>query len=301
MKYLFVLFLSFLIIINNNNLIAQNDSTKTEDWDFDFEDWEWDFDFNQSNKRPTISLSYGISNISKDNLKLIDFDKIGLFELKLGYQYSKKINSNDYLSKYGYGFFYLKNESSKHINAENESYNVKSEMWSFGFGKLIGYGYDICDVVSIIPYNSNTINWTKVNFDFLNNLESENSKDVQTLKLYDDSFRFGSSGEGGIRIGLFNYLLFDFGYERSIIFQRHLFWKWVGSSFIEMGAGSILDKFIDEVFESSAGAGPIVFFLLKNGLTYGIYELRKEKMNWPFKTASPLFLEQFKFGVTFVF
>ena len=41
MKYLFVLFLSFLIIINNNNLIAQNDSTKTEDWNFDFEDWEW--------------------------------------------------------------------------------------------------------------------------------------------------------------------------------------------------------------------------------------------------------------------
>jgi hypothetical protein len=32
-----------------------------------------------------------------------------------------------------------------------------------------------------------------------------------------------------------------------------------------------------------------------------MYQLRQEKMNWPFNTAPPLAYDQFKFGVTFVF
>ncbi len=56
-----------------------------------------------------------------------------------------------------------------------------------------------------------------------------------------------------------------------------------------------------EVFESSPAAGPIVNFLLKNALAYGFYELRQEKMNWPFNSEAPIAYDQFKFGVTVVF
>ncbi|MCK7529451.1 MAG: hypothetical protein MZV64_73820 [Ignavibacteriales bacterium] len=34
-----------------------------------------------------------------------------------------------------------------------------------------------------------------------------------------------------------------------------------------------LDVFIKEVFKSSPSAGPIVFFILKSALGYGLYEL----------------------------
>ena len=58
---------------------------------------------------------------------------------------------------------------------------------------------------------------------------------------------------------------------------------------------------INKIFKSSPAAGPVVNFLLKNALAYGIYELRKDKMNWPFKSEAPITYDQFKFGVTFVF
>jgi len=36
-------------------------------------------------------------------------------------------------------------------------------------------------------------------------------------------------------------------------------------------------------------------------LSYGIYELKQDKMNWPFETVPPLAFSQFKIGVSFVF
>jgi hypothetical protein len=93
----------------------------------------------------------------------------------------------------------------------------------------------------------------------------------------------------------------DAGYERSIVFQRHLFWKWAGSGLIEAAAQGLLDGFIYKIFKSSPAAGPIVNFLLKNALAYGIYELRQEKMNWPFNSEAPIAFDQFKFGVSVVF
>jgi hypothetical protein len=95
--------------------------------------------------------------------------------------------------------------------------------------------------------------------------------------------------------------MLDAGYERSIVFQRHLFWKWAGSAVMETAAQGLLDGFINKIFCSSPAAGPIVNFVLKNALAYGIYELRKDKMNWPFNSEAPFTYDQFKFGMTFVF
>jgi hypothetical protein len=95
--------------------------------------------------------------------------------------------------------------------------------------------------------------------------------------------------------------MFEAGYERSIVFERHLFWKWAGSGIIEVAAQGLLDAFIKEIFKSSPSAGPIVYFVLKSALGYGLYELRQEKMNWPFSSAPPIAFNNIKFGVTFTF
>jgi hypothetical protein len=51
----------------------------------------------------------------------------------------------------------------------------------------------------------------------------------------------------------------------------------------------------------SPAAAPIVNFVLKNGLSYGMYQLRKEKMNYPFESEAPILNDTFKIGVTFIF
>ena len=116
-----------------------------------------------------------------------------------------------------------------------------------------------------------------------------------------ESVRFGTTAEGGIRFETGKIVSLEAGYERSIIFPRHLFGKWVISAILEDVAQSFVDRFVDEIFDSSPQVAPVVNFVLKNALSYGIYELRQDKMNWPFNTEPGIGYDQFKFGVTFVF
>ena len=151
---------------------------------------------------------------------------------------------------------------------------------------------------SITPYYTSSLTWTNLDFtdDSLIYPEDERIKE-----LYDETFRFGSSYESGVRIHATDLIALEGGYERSIVFERHLFWKWAGSGIIEIAAHGLLDVFIKEIFKSSPSAGPIVFFVLKSALGYGLYELRQDKMNWPFPSAPPIALDNIKFGVTLTF
>jgi hypothetical protein len=126
-------------------------------------------------------------------------------------------------------------------------------------------------------------------------------EDDNTLKLFNDSFRFGTMTEGGIRIRFIPLISVNAGYERAIVFPRHLFWKHVGSMAIEWAGIGAIDFFVREVMDESPAAGPIISFILKNGLSYGMYQLRREKMNWPFDSAEPLTLDTWRFGLTFTF
>jgi hypothetical protein len=301
--------LLFVIIILylSPNLFSQKDSSYSEDewkwhwawqnWD-DLEDWELDLGFH--NTRPTISLQYGLAQINRKDLQA-EFVDPNLLELKLGYIKEIKAWRTDYIIKDNYKYLYLSNESNQLSGKNPVGLEIESNIWSFGFGSSSGYGYKIGENSAVIPYNSYTLNWSNMDFKYPNILTFAPDADVNVLNLYDESFRFGTSSVGGVRIKVIDNLILDAGYERSIIFQRHLFWKWAGSAAIEGIAQDLLDGFINEVFESSPAAGPIVNFLLKNGLAYGMYELRQKKMNWPFKSEAPIAIDQFKFGVSVVF
>ena len=125
--------------------------------------------------------------------------------------------------------------------------------------------------------------------------------DAQIADRYNEAFRFGTGAEAGVRFKIIPLISLDVSYERSAIFERHLFWKWAGSGIIEMASQGMLDHFINKIGKSSPAALPIVSVILKSALSYGIYELRQERMNWPFKSAAPLSYDQFKVGVTFNF
>ncbi len=302
-KFLIVLFaLTFSQII-----VAQDDSTKTEkDWEWhwnwhEMDEWDdWGIDFGFQKSRPTISLQYGLAKLDREDLQS-QFVDPNLLEIKLGYIKESKAWETDNIIKHNYRFIYLSNESSKLAGKNSIGAEIESDMWRFGFGRSSGYGYNLGESSAIIPYYSYTMNWSNIDFKFPDILTLVPDPDNDVLNLYDESFRFGTSSEGGVRIKVLDNLMLDAGYERSIVFQRHLFWKWAGSAIIETAAQGLIDGFVSEVFESSPAAGPIVNFILKNGLAYGIYELRQKKMNWPFSSEAPIAIDQFKFGITVVF
>jgi len=244
---------------------------------------------------PTISFVYGDS---KMNLKSINqkFSKPGMLELKLGYTTEKSYDGYDNIIKYKFHYFHISNVTTDLSGSKNSS-DLNTNTWRFGFGWASGYGYDLGRGFSIIPYHESSIDWTKMDMQTTPVIPA----DVSTTDLFNKDFRFGNSFQGGIQIKFMHNLAIDASYERSVVYPRHLFWKWGMGMIIEGAGQGLVNVFVDKILDSSPVAAPIVNFLLKNALSYGIYELRQDKMNWPFETVAPLAFDQFKVGITIVF
>ncbi len=287
---IFLLVLSFRAFSNGSDRKYDHDSTKTSDW----EEFKSEFESFHKKGKPAINFSYGFSDI---NLKGINssFAKPNSLELKLGHLRETPIDDSEEIVKYRFTnlfLSYISTELSNKTNAEG----LRSNLWRFGGGWSKGYGYKLGNS-SLVLYNSGSFVWSR--FDLKDS--PANQEDKEKLDRFNQSFRFGTSTEDGIRIKLFPVIAVGAGYERTIIFERHMVWKWLGSEVIYLAGQGALDAFINEIKDSSPIAVPIVSFILKGALSYGMYQLRQEKMNWPFKTSAPLAYDQFKFGITFIF
>jgi hypothetical protein len=243
---------------------------------------------------PTISFNYGFS---KMNLKSINqnFTKPGMLELKVGYTTEKSYNGSDNVLKYKFNYLHISNFTPD-LAGNKITTDLNTNTWRFGFGWASGYGYDFGGGFSIIPFHSGSIDWTKMDM----HSTPATTADLNTTNLFNKDIRFGNSFQGGIQLKFMNSVAIEASYERSVVYPRHLFWKWGMGMVIEGAGQGLVDLFIDKVLDSSPAAAPIVNFLLKNALSYGIYELRQDKMNWPFETVAPLTFDQFKVGITIV-
>lgn len=242
---------------------------------------------------PIVSFNYGSSEVHLEDFKE-PFEDVNLVELKLGnMRFNSLKNSRNVLS-YKSNNFSVMNITSEF--SKNELDKLDFNLWRFSLNRDKGYGYQIGSQ-QLIFYNSLGISWS--------HLEVDDSilikEDKEQIELYNNDIRFGTRAEGGIKFIILPQIVLDLNYERAIVFPRHLFWKASSSFLIESLSLFLLDEFIDEIKDSSPMATPIVNFVLKNGLSYAIYELRKEKMNWPFDSSSPLMNNSVKFGITFVF
>ena len=309
---LLTLLLSLVLLIpvySQEKDTTNTDSTNTDTWEgWDSQDnnvgdtiaEKWDdigshmFDF-KIKGAPTISFNYGAS---KMNLKSINqnFTKLGMLELKVGYSTEKSINGSDNVVKYKFNYLHISNFTPDLAGNKNNS-DLNTNVWRLGLGWASGYGYNFGGGFSIIPYHSGSIDWTKMDM----HSTPAATADIRTTDLFNKDIRFGNSFQGGIQFKFMNSVAIEASYERSVVYPRHLFWKWGMGMVIEGAGQGLVDLFIDKVLDSSPAAAPIVNFLLKNALSYGIYELRQDKMNWPFETAAPLAFDQFKVGIAMVF
>lgn len=278
---------------------SASDSEECHDTEFDWGEEAMDFGLSGS---PTISLGYGQSQVNLKNFSG-NFANPNVIELKLGYTSIRASKYSEDILKYKFNHLFIGNFFTKVKSDNSVSKDIRTDMWRFGFGWASGYGYDLGQS-SIIPYHSTSITWSRVKINdtpISQIVPLQLNDDRYILDHYDQSFRFGTGAEAGIRFKVIPLISVDVGYERSIIFERHLFWKWAGSGIIETASQGMLDHFIGKIGKSSPMVLPIVSVILKSALSYGIYELRQEKMNWPFNSAAPLSFDQWKVGVTFNF
>ncbi|MCX6150573.1 MAG: hypothetical protein NTX22_08635 [Ignavibacteriales bacterium] len=306
-KYLLAVLFLITLCFTKTGFAQEEDSTNTEetwdndDWNFesDSKDSEWmDFEFHG---RPTIEASYGLSNVEIKSLSS-DFIKPGAVDVRLGYSTMKEYDG--YIIKYRHRFLSLANFTKDLSNSSIDGKKLDGNVWRIGVGWLEGYGYQF-GRSAIIPYTTNSFVWSRLKLNDLDRWQGVEClnihKDLAYLKYFNDTFRFGTSTEAGIRFQPIPLVSINAGYERTLVFPRHLFWKHLGSMIIEWAGLGATDLFVREIMEETPAAGPIINLLLKSGVSYGIYQLRREKMNWPFDSAEPLTLDTWRFGVTFTF
>ncbi|GJQ62143.1 MAG: hypothetical protein SCALA702_11960 [Melioribacteraceae bacterium] len=290
-----ILFFS-LLILSGITSAQQLVNGWDRDWD-DYDMFEWSSDSN-----PFIEVNYGIVN-PKHNIFSTDFQKLGAGEVKLGFS-SRDVYFENYITEFDEKFFFVSNLSKDFAN-EDLVTDIEMKAWRFGMGTREGYGYRFGRTFAILPYHQGAISWTRLNYvqpNIINTLAPVlTQEDNDILDRYEDSFRFGTIAEGGIMLEFGSMVSVNAAYEASVIFPRFMTWKYLGSLVIEGAGVAFIDYFVDEVIDSSPAAGPIVNFVLRNAFSLAMHSLKRDEMNWPFSTETPMTFETVKVGMSFRF
>lgn len=285
-----------------DSLTIKADSTEADE-DFWFR-FDKDLGFNRvkdfsftldSNERSVIEFNYGQMMTKHDNIMDNSFAPIGSFNLKIGYFEAIKEGSRRYkLPLYDFEGLMCFTYNSVDIGGKNGAGKIKGNVWQFEFADRDALGYDLGSNFAIMPYYQNSsLFWGGYDFSSVTSPEP--------LQRFTQGLRFGHGNEAGIMVQCTENIALTASYSFNTIFPRHIFWQWVVSEMVYQGADGLANGFISLVKRRVPSVAPIVHFVLRNAIAYGMYELRKKGMNWPFESEKVLGIEQFRVGVTFMF
>ncbi len=266
--------------------------TGSEEGGFDdYMSWLWEGNF-----RPFLEATIGLTQPQHQVLEA-DLTKIGLAEAKLGYSeiepYKNFAHSLD--ERYIFGSYLEKD--LRFVDEDKDTGDVDTKYIRFGAGNRLGFGYKV-GPTRLLLYNQNALVWTKMESERPDGLAQS---DIDILDRYESDYRFGTLAAAGVKFDLFRSFYAAASLEGAVIFPRHIFWEWLGSAMLQYGALGVISAFSERIVDSHPIIGPLLYFALKNGVSYLFYIGMQDNMNWPFTSEAPLTLESFKLsaGVAF--
>jgi hypothetical protein len=245
-----------------------------------------------SKRHPIVEFGYGIDQARHKRLGA-GFPSTGMLEARAGYLLIDTLKNGllSFDNNFLLGSWYNSN-----LGGEGEAADgVNGKLSRFGLGYGDGYGYDLGGS-SIVPYFITTISWTELT---TGRPPTLSQADIDILDRYEGTFRFGPSAESGIRANIGRSISVTGGYEASVVYPRIVFWELAGSYLVVGAANGVVSWFGDDMVESSPTLGPIFLFIIRSGVTWGVYQLWREDMNWPFASETPLTHESLKFNLSF--
>ncbi len=291
-KYFFTIVM-FLSLMMNSVFAQYDDSEGAEDLvSFLGLGWSWGFD----DARPFIEGNYGLGLLTHENIQR-DFYINGIIEGKIGYSlidsFSSGIVKLD--EKYVTGAYMEKDLN--YFVTEDEPHYINEKITRFGFGVRHGYGYNL-GIIKIVPFAQHSFQWYKMQSVRPDDLSES---DTALLDRFEDAYRFGFTNEAGLKVRLFGSIDAIASYEYSVIYPRVIFPQWFGSyTLVYIGMG-VVGKFAKDIVKGSPILGPILYFALTNGLTYGYYLALSNNMHWPFESEVPMLNNMGKIGVSISF
>lgn len=242
---------------------------------------------------PFLEGGFGVGVDSKKDFGG-SFAPTGILEGRLGYtDLLKKRGVLDLEERFIYGGY----SSSQYSPVTADEGDITNDMIRAGVGARNGFGWDI-GVMRLIPYSGYSFDVSKSTFTPAAAISQADSEFVNRIA---GAYRFGESFEAGVQIRIFQSLAINAAAHGQIVFPRIVFPEWIGSYAIMAGSLIALSTFSEDIVNSSEVLGPILYFVLRNGLAYAFFAAMKDKGNWPFPSEQPLAVESFKLSAMIIF
>lgn len=251
-------------------------------------------------KKPFLDVYYGNAQLSRQGMSG-EISNTDIYGIAIGVKKEKEHKESDEViiqDKNGIsltlGSAQDLQQSDSLIQGVSLTNTNALDFWSLGFINGMGYGYQWGSSTLMLTVEDNT-SWTSINPRTYSLMQGP--ADWQNIMDFDGTMRLSSSMTSSLEFRVSNTVSLTGGYTWNQVMPRHLFWYWMGSEIIEGLAGNAVDRLIENFTEMSPKSQPVMHFVLKSAVLYGMKEMRRKYMNWPFETASPLNITYWNIGV----
>jgi len=251
-------------------------------------------------KKPFLDVYYGNAQLSRQGMSG-EISNTDIYGIAIGVKKEKEHKESDEVIIQDKNGISLTLGSAQDLQQSDSLYQGVSltntnalDFWSLGFINGMGYGYQWGSSTLMLTVEDNT-SWTSINPRTYSLMQGP--ADWQNIMDFDGTMRLSSSMTSSLEFRVSNTVSLTGGYTWNQVMPRHLFWYWMGSEIIEGLAGNAVDRLIENFTEMSPKSQPVMHFVLKSAVLYGMKEMRRKYMNWPFETASPLNITYWNIGV----
>ena len=251
-------------------------------------------------KKPYLDVYYGNAQLSRQGMSG-EISNTDIYGIAIGVKKEKEHKESDEVIIQDKNGISLTLGSAQALQQSDSLYqgvpltNTNAlDFWSLGFINGMGYGYQWGSSTLMLTVEDNT-SWTSINPRTYSLMQGP--ADWQNIMDFDGTMRLSSSMTSSLEFRVSNTVSLTGGYTWNQVMPRHLFWYWMGSEIIEGLAGNAVDRLIENFTEMSPKSQPVMHFVLKSAVLYGMKEMRRKYMNWPFETASPMNITYWNIGV----
>jgi hypothetical protein len=251
-------------------------------------------------KKPYLDVYYGNAQLSRQGMSG-EISNTDIYGIAIGVKKEKEHKESDEVIIQDKNGISLTLGSAQDLQQSDSLFQGVSltntnalDFWSLGFINGMGYGYKWGSSTLMLTVEDNT-SWTSINPRTYSLMQGP--ADWQYIMDFDGTMRLSSSMTSSLEFRVSNTVSLTGGYTWNQVMPRHLFWYWMGSEIIEGLAGNAVDRLIENFTEMSPKSQPVMHFVLKSAVLYGMKEMRRKYMNWPFETVSPLNITYWNIGV----
>lgn len=121
------------------------------------------------------------------------------------------------------------------------------------------------------------------------------------LEYYNDKFKFSSARELGLGLNIGKNFSLNLGYEGRLFHPSYKFLQQATGNLMELSVFTISYLISYSLFMSADIYSGLFFLLLPEAATFGMLELKKNSVNWPFDSEAPLYYNSLKISANVYF